>query len=223
MFANIELKKNLGEGIVVRWCHIDTGIRKIVFVKYQLHVWPREVKTAHELEHLYCSFRFKCRRRVVTSAHFLIDAKVSYSRHTKRSSDPSGGPSGHSGHKGSELDYDWKNYFWCGKNSKLHLLLLLYWGCGTLLFKKYSSWCYPDLSETRSLFHEWMAEAQILLKSITYPLVKQWSRPLKFPLHAFFPCLECRLFMSFLRWHRPLLARSQWMNTLETCGQLPQG
>jgi Cu(I)/Ag(I) efflux system membrane fusion protein len=99
MFANIELKKNLGEAIVVPDdAIIDTGIRKIVFVKTRDSRFdPREVKTGVRIGNTFIILSgLNVGEEVVTSAHFLIDAESKLQAAIKKGSPAS---SGHSGHK----------------------------------------------------------------------------------------------------------------------------
>jgi multidrug efflux pump subunit AcrA (membrane-fusion protein) len=81
MFSNIELKKNLGEAIVVPDdAVIDTGTRKIVFVKTgPSRFEPRDVKSGPRIENTFAILSgLKEGEEIVTSAHFLIDAESKF-------------------------------------------------------------------------------------------------------------------------------------------------
>ena len=81
MFTNIELKKNLGEAVVVPDISvIDTGIRKIVFVKSGMTRFePREVKVGPRIDgHFVIRSGVKAGENIVTSAHFLIDSESGF-------------------------------------------------------------------------------------------------------------------------------------------------
>ena len=78
MFSNIVLMKNLGEAIVVPDdAVIDTGTRKIVFVKAALSRFePREIKAGPRVENTFAILSgLKEGEEIVTSANFLIDAE----------------------------------------------------------------------------------------------------------------------------------------------------
>lgn len=78
MYVNITLKKNLGESIVIPDDSlIDTGLRKIVFVKKGSSSFePREVKVGPRVENQFAILSgLKEGEEIVTSAHFLIDTE----------------------------------------------------------------------------------------------------------------------------------------------------
>ncbi len=78
MFANVELKKNLGDAIVIPDdAVIDTGVRRIVFVRVQNSKFePREVKVGARVGQDFIVLSgLKENEEVVVSAHFLIDAE----------------------------------------------------------------------------------------------------------------------------------------------------
>lgn len=78
MFANVELKKQLGESVVVPGdAVIDTGARSIVFVKTGASFFdPKEVKVGPRVENdLVILSGLEGGEDVVTSANFLIDAE----------------------------------------------------------------------------------------------------------------------------------------------------
>jgi len=82
---------------------IDTGIRKNCFCENISFTFdPREVKTGARIGNTFIVLSgLNAGEEVVTSAHFLIDAESKLQAAIRKgSSDPSGGPSGHSGHKG---------------------------------------------------------------------------------------------------------------------------
>lgn len=103
MFANVEIKKNLGEAIVVPDdAVIDTGIRRIVFVKSdKTHFDPREVRLGPRVgNELVVLSGLKEGETIVTSAHFLIDAESKFRAATEKASAPEAGAAGHAGHGG---------------------------------------------------------------------------------------------------------------------------
>jgi multidrug efflux pump subunit AcrA (membrane-fusion protein) len=78
MFANVELKKNLGNAIVIPDdAVIDTGVRRIVFVRVENSKFePREVKIGARVGQEFIVLSgLKENEEVVASAHFLIDAE----------------------------------------------------------------------------------------------------------------------------------------------------
>lgn len=98
MFANIELKKNLGEAIVIpEDAVIDTGTRKIVFVKMgPSRFEPREVKAGPRIENTFAILSgIKEGEEIVTSAHFLIDAESKFQAAIQKGSPASSGHGDH--------------------------------------------------------------------------------------------------------------------------------
>lgn len=98
MFANIELKKNLGEAIVIpEDAVIDTGTRKIVFVKVgPSRFEPREVKAGPRIENTFAILSgLKEGEEIVTSAHFLIDAESKFQAAIQKGSPASSGHGDH--------------------------------------------------------------------------------------------------------------------------------
>lgn len=100
MFANIELKKDLGEAIVVPDDSvIDTGTRNIVFVRTDAsHFEPREVKVGPRVDSSFVILSgLAAGEEVIISAHFLIDAESKFQAAIQK-----GAPShaGHGGHTG---------------------------------------------------------------------------------------------------------------------------
>lgn len=98
MFANIELKKSLGEAVVIPDdAVIDTGTRKIVFVKTgPSRFEPREIKAGPRIENTFAILSgLKAGEEIVTSAHFLIDAESKFQAAIQKGS-PAG--SGHGDH-----------------------------------------------------------------------------------------------------------------------------
>ena len=94
MFANIELKKNLGESIVVPDdAVIDTGTRSLVFVKTDAARFePREVKVGPRVENSFIILSgVASAEEVVTSAHFLIDAESKFQAAIQKGSPSQGG------------------------------------------------------------------------------------------------------------------------------------
>lgn len=78
MFANVELKKNLGESVVVPGdAVIETGKRSIVFVKTGASRFePKEVKVGPRIENGFIILSgLEGGEEVVISANFLIDAE----------------------------------------------------------------------------------------------------------------------------------------------------
>lgn len=98
MYVNVSIKKELGESIVVPDdAVIDTGTRKIVFVKSgEVQFDPREVKIGPRVEGEFIILSgLKAGEEVVTGAHFLIDAESKIKAATQKDSSA---PSGHGGH-----------------------------------------------------------------------------------------------------------------------------
>jgi Cu(I)/Ag(I) efflux system membrane fusion protein len=78
MFANVEIKHDLGEQTVIPADSvIDTGMRQIVFVKSGVTRFdPREVKLGTRVDEGFIVLSgLKAGERVVSSANFLIDAE----------------------------------------------------------------------------------------------------------------------------------------------------
>lgn len=98
MFANVELKKNLGDAIVIPDdAVIDTGVRRIVFVRSQNSRFePREVKVGARVGQEFIVLSgLKENEEVVVSAHFLIDAESKLQAALQRGEKASEGHSGH--------------------------------------------------------------------------------------------------------------------------------
>lgn len=98
MYVNVSIKKELGESIVVPDdAVIDTGTRKIVFVKSgDVRFEPREVKVGPRVEEEFIILSgLKAGEEVVTSAHFFIDAESKIRAATQKGTSA---PSGHGGH-----------------------------------------------------------------------------------------------------------------------------
>jgi multidrug efflux pump subunit AcrA (membrane-fusion protein) len=98
MFSNISLKKNLGEAIVIPDdAVIDTGTRKIVFVKTGASRFePRDVKAGPRIENTFAILSgLKEGEEVVTSAHFLIDAESKFQAALQKGSPTNSGHGGH--------------------------------------------------------------------------------------------------------------------------------
>jgi len=99
MFANIAIKKNIPESISIpEDSVIDTGVRKIVFVKTDATQFePREIKIGPRMSNTFVVLSgLKEGEEVVTSAHFLIDAESKFQAAAQKGS-PAGGHSGHGG------------------------------------------------------------------------------------------------------------------------------
>lgn len=100
MFANIELKKDLGEFVVVPDDSlIDTGTRSIVFVKVGVSQFePREVKAGPRVGNTFIVFSgLQGGEDIVTSAHFLIDAESKFQAAIKKGTTTTQGHGGHDG------------------------------------------------------------------------------------------------------------------------------
>lgn len=81
MFANVELKKNLGESIVVPGdAVIETGKRSLVFVKTGASRFePREIKVGPRVENGFIILSgLEGGEEIVISANFLIDAESKF-------------------------------------------------------------------------------------------------------------------------------------------------
>lgn len=102
MFANVEIKKKLGEAIVVPDdAVIDTGTRRIVFVKTEkTRFEPREVRTGPRVGNEFIVLSgLKEGETIVTSAHFLIDAESKFRAATEKGAPMDTGHGGHGGKK----------------------------------------------------------------------------------------------------------------------------
>ncbi|MDZ4084861.1 MAG: efflux RND transporter periplasmic adaptor subunit [Bdellovibrionales bacterium] len=98
MFSNISLKKNLGEAIVIPDdAVIDTGTRKIVFVKTGTSRFePRDIKAGPRIENTFAILSgLKEGEEIVTSAHFLIDAESKFQAALQKGSPTDSGHGGH--------------------------------------------------------------------------------------------------------------------------------
>lgn len=100
MFANVEMKKNLGESVVVPDdAVLDTGTRSIVFVKTDVsHFEPREVKIGPRVEDNFIILSgLDGGEDIVVSAHFLIDAESKFQAAIRKGSPSQAGHGGHGG------------------------------------------------------------------------------------------------------------------------------
>ena len=100
MFANVELKKNLGESIVVPAdAVLNTGTRSIVFVKTGISRFePREVKVGPRVENDFIILSgLESGEEVVISAHFLIDAESKFQAAIQKGAPSQAGHGGHGG------------------------------------------------------------------------------------------------------------------------------
>ena len=100
MFVNVEVKKDLGEAIVIPDDSvIDTGTRKIVFVRPSgSHFEPREVKVGSRVGNTFVILSgLKDQEDVVTSAHFLVDAESKLQAALQKGAAPKGGHGEHGG------------------------------------------------------------------------------------------------------------------------------
>jgi multidrug efflux pump subunit AcrA (membrane-fusion protein) len=98
MFSNISLKKNLGEAIVIPDdAVIDTGTRKIVFVKTGASRFePRDITAGPRIENTFAILSgLKEGEEVVTSTHFLIDAESKFQAALQKGSPANSGHGGH--------------------------------------------------------------------------------------------------------------------------------
>lgn len=98
MFAQVEIKKNLGTALVIpEDSVIDTGVRKVVFVKTSdTQFEPREVQLGSRVSNQFIVQEgLKEGELVVNSANFLLDTESKF-----RAAIEKGGsvPSGHGGH-----------------------------------------------------------------------------------------------------------------------------
>lgn len=102
MFANITLKKDLGEAVVIPDdAVIDTGTRKIIFVKTAAARFePRDIKVGPRIENRFAVLAgLKEGEEVVTSAHFLIDAESKVQAAIQKGSPTPKGHGDHSSHE----------------------------------------------------------------------------------------------------------------------------
>ena len=98
MFANVILKKDLGKSLVIPDdAVIDSGIRKIAFVqKDKSWFEPRELKVGPRVDGSFIVLSgIKKGERVVTSAHFFLDAESKLKAAIEKGTPA---PSGHGGH-----------------------------------------------------------------------------------------------------------------------------
>lgn len=98
MFANVEIKKDLGEAIVIPDDSvIDTGLRRIVFVKSKATLFePREVKTGARVSDGFIVLSgLKDGEEIVASAHFLIDAESKMKAALEKGAASGAGHGGH--------------------------------------------------------------------------------------------------------------------------------
>lgn len=98
MFANVEIKKNLGEAIVVPDdAVIDTGVRRIVFVKMEkTRFEPRQVRIGPRVGNEFVVLSgLKEGETIVTSAHFLIDTESKFQAAIEKGTSRSSGHGGH--------------------------------------------------------------------------------------------------------------------------------
>lgn len=101
MYANVQIRKDLGPTLMVpEEAVIDTGVRKIVFVRQDgQHFEPREVETRSRIEHSYPIVKgLNEGEEVVVSAQFLIDAESKLQAALARGETLGGGHGGHGGH-----------------------------------------------------------------------------------------------------------------------------
>jgi multidrug efflux pump subunit AcrA (membrane-fusion protein) len=101
MFTNVEIKKNLGESVIVPDdAVIDTGIRKIVFVKIgATRFEPREVKVGPHINGFFAILSgVNAGEQVLTSAHFLIDAESKFQSALQKGENTGSKHTGHGKH-----------------------------------------------------------------------------------------------------------------------------
>lgn len=99
MYVNVILKKDLDQSIIIPdYAVIDTGLRKIVFVKTGTSQFePREIKTGPRIENQFVIHSgLSVGEEVVTNAHFFIDAESKLKASALKDTSS---PSGHGGHK----------------------------------------------------------------------------------------------------------------------------
>jgi Cu(I)/Ag(I) efflux system membrane fusion protein len=98
MYVNVIVRKELGESIVVPDdAIIDTGLRKIVFVRsHEIHFEPREVKIGPRVNGQFIIMSgLKTGEEVVSSAHFYLDAESKLKASMERGSPASKGHGAH--------------------------------------------------------------------------------------------------------------------------------
>ncbi len=98
MFANVEIKKNLGEAIVVPDdAVIDTGVRRIVFVKSEkTRFEPREIRIGPRVGNEFVVLSgLREGDTIVTSAHFLIDTESKFQAAIEKGTSQGAGHGGH--------------------------------------------------------------------------------------------------------------------------------
>ncbi len=98
MYVNVEIDKQLGAVVVVpEQAVIDTGLRKIVFVKSSSdHFEPREVKLGPRTGEAYAVLAgLQEGEEIVTSANFLIDAESRLRAALEKGVPAAGGHAGH--------------------------------------------------------------------------------------------------------------------------------
>lgn len=98
MFTNVELQKNLGESIVIPDDSvIDTGTRKIVFVKSAAAKFePREIAAGPRVSNRFVVLKgLKAGEEVVTAANFLVDAESKLQAALQRGEQGGGAHVGH--------------------------------------------------------------------------------------------------------------------------------
>lgn len=98
MFVNVEIKKNLGEALTVpEDAVIDTGIRRLVFIKRSPTTFePREVKIGPRVDgRIAVLSGLAVGDEIVVSAHFLLDAESKVQAALQRGGST---PQGHGSH-----------------------------------------------------------------------------------------------------------------------------
>lgn len=97
MFANIEVKKSLGESLVIPDdAVIDTGIRRIVFVRQGSRFEPREVRIGARVGQQFTVLSgLKEDEEVVIGAHFFIDAESKLQAALQKGQSTQGGHGSH--------------------------------------------------------------------------------------------------------------------------------
>lgn len=99
MYVNVILKKELGQSIIIpEGAVLDTGLRKIVFVKTGISRFePRDIKVGPRVENQFVILSgLNVGEEVVTSAHFFIDAESKLKASALKGESA---PAGHGGHK----------------------------------------------------------------------------------------------------------------------------
>jgi RND family efflux transporter MFP subunit len=97
MFGNVEIKKSLGSALVIpEDSVIDTGVRKIAFVKTSgTRFEPREIKLGGRVDRQYVVQEgLKEGESVVSGANFLLDTESKLQAAIKRGAPTSGGHGG---------------------------------------------------------------------------------------------------------------------------------